>query len=59
MNEHPFELSALMEPVPGILSQAVVTYMKRDNTIVKITVNRDFSGNDYTDSMTTEVLYAW
>jgi len=59
MTESPFAYSALSDLAPGLITQELVTYMKRDNTIVKITVKRDFTTGDYTDSMTTEVLYAW
>lgn len=59
MSESPFTFSELMPPTPGILTQEVVTYMKQGDNIVKITVKRNFTDDDYTDSMTTEVLTTW
>lgn len=59
MSESPFTFSELMPPTPGILTQEVVTYMKQGGNIVKITVKRNFTDDDYTDSMTTEVLTTW
>jgi len=59
MTDSPFPFSSLSDPLPGVLTQEVVTYLKKDNTVVKITVKRDFTKNDYTDSMTTEVIYTW
>ena len=54
----PFPYSKLEEPNNELLSQEVVSYLKRDGNIVKVTVTRDFKGDDYTDSMVTEVIYA-
>jgi hypothetical protein len=56
MSESPYMFSELMPPTPGILTQEVTTYLKQDNRVVKIIVKRNFTNNDYTDSMTTEVL---
>jgi hypothetical protein len=59
MNDNQFPYSQLMQPDGNILSQEVITYVKRDNKIVKIVVNRTFTEDEYDDSMTTEVLCTW
>jgi hypothetical protein len=59
MNDNPFTYSSLSNPASGLIAQEIVTYMKRDNQIIKITVKRNFTEDDYTDNMTTEVLYSW
>jgi hypothetical protein len=59
MNDNPFVYSQLMEPSENLLSQEVITYMKRGDYIVKIVVNRKFTDDDYDDSMTTEILGRW
>lgn len=59
MSDSPFIFSKLMETSPDLLIQEVITYMKKDGKIVKITVKRNFAKDDYTDSMTTEVLTTW
>lgn len=40
-----------------VIKQEVITYVKRDGKIEKITVKRDFYLDDYVDSMTSEPLY--
>lgn len=59
MNDSPFKYSNLSNPAPGLITQELITYVKRDNRLVKITVKRNFTEGDYTDSMTTEVLHTW
>lgn len=58
MDDYPFFYSALALPNEEILSQEITTYVKRGDNILKIAVKRDFFKDDYTDSMTTEVIYA-
>lgn len=58
MDDYPFFYSALALPNEEILGQEITTYVKRGDSILKITVKRDFFKDDYTDSMTTEVIYA-
>jgi hypothetical protein len=41
----------------GIVKQVLTTYVKTDNGgLQKITVTRKFFCDDYTDTMTTEIL---
>ena len=58
MDDYPFSYSALSLPSDEILGQEITTYIKRGKSILKITVKRDFFKDDYTDGMTTEVIYA-
>lgn len=58
MSESPFLYSNLAAPSEGMISQEIVSIVKRDGKIMKITVRRDFTGDDdYTDSMVSEVIY--
>lgn len=58
MSKSPFPYSSL-EPQNGeILSQEVITYVKREGSIIRINVRREFDDGDYTDSMSTEVIYS-
>jgi hypothetical protein len=59
MTDSPFKFSELMQLKPGLLTQEVTTYLKQDNAVFKIVVKRNFTDDDYTDSMTTEVLTTW
>ena len=59
MNDSLFAYSELSSPAPNLITQELITYVKRDNSLVKITVKRNFTNEDYTDSMTTEVLHTW
>lgn len=59
MTESLFEYSALSDPSPEIMKQELITYLYRGDKIVRVTVKRDFLNGNYTDSMTTEVLYTW
>lgn len=52
----PYCFSELKEPSKDILSQEVVTYMRRDGYLVKVTVKRNFFADDYVDSSKTEVI---
>lgn len=54
--DSPFYFSNLKEPNGDLLCQEVITYSKRDNCIVKTTVKRNFFGDDYVDSSTTEII---
>ena len=59
MTESLFEYSALSDPSPEIMKQELITYLHRGDNIVRVTVKRDFTNGNYTDTMTTEVLYTW
>ena len=59
MNDSLFTYSKLSDPAPDLITQELITYVKRNDTIVKITVKRNFTNGDYDDSMTSEVLYTW
>ena len=49
----------LDQPRPGLKQQKLVTYQVReDGSLVKETVTRRFYGDDYQDSLTTEVISA-
>lgn len=49
---------ALVNPNEEVLQQEVVTYLKRDDKIMKQVVTRVFfDKDDYVDTMTSEVLY--
>ena len=58
-DDNTFIFSELMKPSKGLVTQEVVTYLKREDKLVKISVKRNFTDNDYTDSMTTEILLTW
>lgn len=58
MSESPFTYTALSGPAEGMLTQEVITIMKRDSNIMRITVQRTFTPDgDYTDTTVSEVLY--
>lgn len=53
-----YNYSALVNPTDEVLQQEVVTYLKRDDKIMKHVVSRVFfDKDDYIDTMTSEVLY--
>jgi len=52
----PYEYSVLKEPCGELLKQEIVSYVRRDDRLLKITVHRRFFKDDYIDSMTEEVL---
>ena len=57
MSDNIYNHSQLDLPDGEILKQKVITYLKIDGKITKITVNRDFYEGDYVDSMLSEVIY--
>lgn len=59
MSKSPFPYSCLEEQNEELLSQEITSYVKRDKSVIKITIKREFADGDYTDSMTTEVLHSW
>lgn len=59
MNDSLFAYSKLNDPEPELIKQELITYLHRGDNIVRVTVKRDFTNGNYTDSMTTEVLYTW
>lgn len=54
----PFPYNKLEEPNDELLSQEVITYVKRNKDILKITVKRNFFGKDYIDNTSTQVIYS-
>ncbi len=52
----PYEYSELKAPRGELLKQEIVSYVRRDDRLIKITIHRRFFKDDYIDSMTEEVL---
>jgi hypothetical protein len=57
--DNPFPYSQFEKPDGTILMQEITSYIMKDNKIVKVTVTRKFTEDDYDDSMVTEVLHSW